>query len=141
MILVDTNVISEIWRPERSLTVQKWLDTQQSGRLFISAITMGELYLGALRIADGRRKTNLLTMISELESGSFAGQILDFDIRCSKAYGRVKFQRERIGRPVLAADAAIAATAITHGLSLATRNIRDFEGLDLKLINPFEGAA
>jgi len=138
MILLDTNIISEVWRQHRNIHVERWVDAQPRRMLFLSAVTLGELHYGAQRLPDGRRKDLLLTVIAELEQSTFAGRILPFDTRCSDVFGRLRAERERMGRPINVADAAIAATALTFKLSLATRNTRDFDDLGLDLINPFE---
>jgi toxin FitB len=138
MILLDTNIISELWRPLPSRAVERWMDAQPTTSLFISAITVGELSYGAMRLAESKRRANFLQAISRLEKQSFEGRILAFDRHCSAAYGQIRTQREQLGRPILAADAVIAAMAKTHGLTLATRNIKDFEALDIELINPFD---
>jgi toxin FitB len=138
MILLDTNIISELWRPLPSRAVERWMDMQPTISLFISAITLGELRYGAMRLATGRRRDYLFLALSRLEEQTFQGRILPFDWHCSAAYGQIRTQREQLGRPILAADAVIAAISKTHGLKLATRNIKDFEALDIELINPFE---
>lgn len=138
MILLDTNIISEIWRQKRSIHVERWIDARPTATLFISSITLAELQFGAYRLPDGRKKDTLFKVIAEMATDTFVQRILPFDSRCSNAFGRLRAERERIGKPIIFADAAIAATAITYGLSLATRNTRDFEDLGLDLINPFE---
>jgi hypothetical protein len=138
MILLDTNVVSELWRPQRNLGVERWVDAQPRAILFVSAITIGELRFGAYRLPDGRRKDLLLEVIAEMGRGPFAERVLPFDTRCTDVFGRLRADRERLGRPITFADAAIAAIALTYDLSLATRNTRDFEELDVELINPFE---
>jgi hypothetical protein len=136
--LLDTNIISEVWRPERSIRVERWLDAQPAATLFVSTVTMAELHFGAWRLPDGRRKDLLLKAIADMTTGTFAERILPFDLRCSAASGKLRAARESLGQPILFADAAIAGTALTYGLRLATRNIRDFDHLGLDLINPFD---
>jgi toxin FitB len=138
MILLDTNVVSELWKLSPSAAARQWFEQQPRNILYLSAIVLGELQFGAQRLPDGKRRSWFTEAIAELETATFRDRILSFDQRCAPFYGRVKAIRERSGRPVLAADAAIAATALTYGLALATRNTTDFEGLDLELINPFE---
>lgn len=137
MILLDTNIISEMWRERPSVNVAQWMDSQASISLFTSAITLGELSYGAQRLPEGRRKEHFMSAIAALETKTFEGRVLPFDRHCALAYGHVRTAREFLGRPILAADAAIAAIAITHGLKLATRNIKDFGELEIELINPF----
>jgi toxin FitB len=137
VILLDTNVISEVWRTAPPTNFAVWLDRQNRSEFHISSVTLGELYFGAHRLPEGRKKRELFDIIAELPRTSFAHRVLAFDAECSDAFGRAKAVREGIGRPIDAADAAIAATALTFGMRLATRNTRDFEGLGLDLINPF----
>jgi toxin FitB len=138
MILLDTNVISEILKPEYNGYVGHWLETNKPEDLFLSSITIAELAFGVSRLPEGKRKTNLSHSVQRLETETFVGRILDFGVVAARRSGDVRAIRERTGKTVSLADAAIAATALTYGLTLATRNIRDFEGLDLELINPFE---
>jgi toxin FitB len=141
MILIDTNVISELWREKPSFAVSRWLKAQGSESVYMSAVTLAEIHFGAAKLPFGIRRSELMIAVTRLEQETFKGQVLVFDSRCAAAFGLVRSSRERMGRPISFPDAAIAATAITHGFALATRSIRDFEGLDLKLINPFEDTA
>jgi toxin FitB len=138
MILLDTNVISELWKQLPSVAVSQWFSNQPRTSLYLSAIVLGELQFGAQRLPDGKRRNWFTAAIAEMEKTTFHDRILGFDQKCAPFYGRMKAIRERAGRSVLAADAAIAATALTYGLVLSTRNIKDFEGLEIPLINPFE---
>ena len=137
MILLDTNVISELWRPKRNMDVERWVDAQPTLTLFISSITLAELHFGVSRLPEGGRKNLLSNAIEKMVTDTFVQRILPFDARCARAFGQMKAERERLGRPIVFADAAIAATALTYGLTLATRNLRDFDGLGLALIDPF----
>jgi toxin FitB len=137
MILLDTNVISELWRPKLNKDVETWIDSQPTSTLFISAITFAELHFGASRLPDGSRKSLLLNAIDKMVTDTFVQRILPFDARCAGTFGQMRAKRESLGRPIVFADAAIAATALTYGLTLATRNLRDFESLGLELIDPF----
>jgi toxin FitB len=141
MILLDTNVISEFLKPEFNQNAALWLEAQDRGALYLSTVTIAEIAYGVSRLQDGKRKTRLEEKIRQITREDFAQRVLPLDGVSAWCSGEIRVRRERVGKPVSLADAAIAATAITHGLSLATRNIRDFEGLDLKLINPFEDAA
>jgi toxin FitB len=138
MILLDTNIISEILKPEYDGNVGHWLETNIPESLFLSSITIAELAFGVSRLPEGKRRANLSHSMQRIESETFVGRILDFTAAMAMRSGDVRAIRERTGRTVSLADAGIAATAITHRFALATRNIKDFEGLDLELINPFE---
>jgi toxin FitB len=137
MILLDTNVISELWRSKRNMGVERWIDLQPTATLFVSAITMAELHFGVCRLPEGSKKNVLLSALEKMTTDTFAQRILPFDARCTRAFGHLRAERERAGRPIVFADAAIAATALTYGLRLATRNLRDFDEIGLDLIDPF----
>jgi toxin FitB len=138
MILLDTNIISEVMAENSSQDVVAWLDAQHRQELFLSAITLLELQYGIERMSAGTRRLKLEMTVERIVCELYAGRICAVDSAVARAAGQARVRRERLGRPITVADAAIAATAITHGFSLATRNIKDFEGLDLELINPFE---
>ncbi|MFM9974799.1 MAG: type II toxin-antitoxin system VapC family toxin [Beijerinckiaceae bacterium] len=138
MILIDTNIISELWREKPSSGVSHWLQAQDSTGVFISAITLAEIQFGIAKLPVSIRRSNLVVAVTRLEQETFSGQVLPFDNRCAAPFGLVRASREQMRHPISFPDAAIAATALTHGLTLATRNIRDFDGLDLMLVNPFE---
>ena len=114
----------------------RWLDGHGPAT-FITALTLAELRDGAGRLPEGPRRTALHDAIGALETEAFAGRVLPFDAACASAYARIVGLRRRAGRPITPLDALIAAIAATHGARLATRNIRDFEGLGLSLVDPF----
>jgi toxin FitB len=138
MILIDTNVVSELWRDRPDRNVAEWLEDQPREGIFVSSITLAELHFGIVRLDEGRNKLRMLQSIAKFERETFDGRVLNFDNRTAVHFGIVRAARERIGRLINFPDSAIAATAVTHGLTLATRNIKDFEGLNIALINPFE---
>jgi toxin FitB len=138
MILVDTNIISEIWRPNPNQYVLSWLESQLREAVFVSAITLAEIHYGIARTPEGYNKARMADSALKLEKETFNGRVLGFDSRCALQFGLVRASREKMGRPINFPDSAIAATAITYGLVLATRNVKDFEGLEMKIVNPFE---
>ena len=141
MIVLDTNVVSESLRPRPSFTLVAWLDAQPPESIYLCTPVLAELHCGVLRLREGRRKDHLRTAIERIENQLFRGRILTFDIAAAKQYGRVTTIRERAGRPIGQMDALIAAIALSNRATLATRNIGDFVGLELELINPFEASA
>jgi toxin FitB len=141
MILLDTNIVSEILKPAYDGNVGRWLESSKPESLYLSSITIAELAFGVSRLPEGKRKTKLSYSVQRLETETFASRILDFTVAIAMKSGDVRAIRERTGRTVSLADAGIAASAIIHGFALATRNTRDFEGLDLELINPFNPVA
>jgi predicted nucleic acid-binding protein len=137
MILLDTNVLSELMKstPERS--VLEWLDTISSSKCFISAITKAEIELGIALLPEGKRKSSLL-VAAKLMFDEFPDRCLSFNSIASSKYADIVARRTQTGHPVSVEDAQIAAIALTHNLSLATRNTRDFELIEgLTVINPW----
>lgn len=140
MILLDTNVVSELYRPAPDASVMTWLDVQPNDLLYLCAPVLAELRFGMERLETGRRKEALRTAIDRLENELYFGRILPFDVPCAAAYGRLVAARQKAGRAMQQMDAFIAAIAVANGTTLATRNIEHFDGLGLELINPFETA-
>lgn len=137
MILLDTNVLSELMRPAPDPHVIRWLDAQPEWEVWISAITVAEIRLRISLLPDGRRKTLLMGLAEQMFREDFTGRCLPFDYDAALEYALIVTERNRVGRPISVEDAQIAAIARTANLTLATRNTRDFSGLTgLKLINP-----
>jgi hypothetical protein len=141
MILIDTNVISEIMRVRPHQAAAAWVDAQPASSLFLCTPVLAELRYGIERLADGRKKRELLTAVGRIEHELYAGRILTFDQPAAAQYARLAASRERQGRRMHQMDALIAAIAAVHGATIATRDIDDFTDLELKLINPFEAPA
>jgi predicted nucleic acid-binding protein len=137
MILLDTNVLSELMRVEVSKQVIAWLDLQIASNLFISAITRAEIELGLCLLPNGKRKDQLKQAASQMFN-EFNGRCLPFDESSAIPYAQLVAHRQKTGRPVNVEDAQISAIALTHGMKLATRNTRDFKSIEgLELINPW----
>jgi predicted nucleic acid-binding protein len=132
-MLVDTNVLSETVRARPNPAVLRWLAAHPS--FAISAVTLEELAFGIERLA-GHRRTLLYEWLDRLRSEP-SPLVVPIDAEIALAAGRLRARRERKGRPVAQADMLIAASALTRGLTLVTRNIGDFEGCGIALINPF----
>jgi len=138
MILLDTNVISEIVKPAPSPAVISWLNDQDSATLYISTIVLAEIGYGVEALPEGKRKQTLSAAVDSFVDRAFVDRILAFDRDAAKLYGTLMAARRRAGQPLSALDGQIAATASSHGFQLATRNIRDFTNCGLVLVNPFE---
>jgi toxin FitB len=138
MILVDTNVVSELMRPEPDPQVLDWFGSLPASQLYLSAVGEAELRRGAAILPEGRRRDLLIAAIDAVVTEDFAGRILTFDSSAARAFAILTADRQRAGRPMSFADALIAATARANGAALATRNILDFEGCDVALINPWD---
>jgi len=137
MILLDTNVVSELMRPAPSSAVENWISGQPTASLFITAITEAELRYGVALLPDGQRQRGLFRQLEAMLEEDFTGRILPFDSSAAVAYARITATRRQAGRPITQADAQIAAIAAARGAIVATRNIADFEGCGVTLVNPW----
>lgn len=138
--LLDTNVISEVTRPQASSVVLDWMAAQNADSLFISAITLGELRRGALLLPSGAKRRALLRWIETGVTEVFAGRILPVDVLVVEHWARLEVATLKAGRRLAAMDGLIAATVLAHDLTLATRNLADFEGGGVPLLDPWSGA-
>lgn len=137
MIVLDTNVLSELFRPEPDRHVLEWLDDQDAADTATTAVTSAELLYGAARLPAGRRRTALAAAITAVLDEDLAGRILPFDAVAAVHYAEIVTERERLGLPIGAADAQIAAICAAEDATLATRNIKDFQNIGIDLINPW----
>ncbi|WP_019807443.1 type II toxin-antitoxin system VapC family toxin [Saccharomonospora halophila] len=141
MIVLDTNVVSELMRPEPDSRVMTWVDRLPAEDVFVASVTAAELRYGAARLSDGRRKRELVVKVEELFAEDFQGRVLPFDDAAAACYAEIAVERERAGQTVSMADAQIAAICRSHGTPLATRNIKDFSGTGVDLVNPWDHTA
>lgn len=137
-ILLDTNVVSEFMRRDPNPAVIEWLDGQRAETVWLSVITIAEIRFGLAIMPDGRRRDHLEQLFGGFLLAGFGDRLLDFDQLAAEAYAEIRSSRRAIGKPVRTLDAQIAAIAKSRGISIATRNIADFEGTGPVLINPFE---
>jgi predicted nucleic acid-binding protein len=136
--LLDTNIPSEMLRPRPDGSVEAWLKRQANETLFISVVTMGELRRGITLLTErSARRAELERMIHEKVPYWFRDRILPVTRTIAEQWGVLDGERQLAGRPLNIADGMIAATALEHGLTLATRNMKDFVGLGLVLLNPW----
>jgi predicted nucleic acid-binding protein len=138
-MILDTNVISELEGRKHSAHLFHWLNSFERNELFLTTVSVAEIRFGLNLLPHGQRRDELETSYSRIEEG-FLGRILSFSTDAARKYGQLKAVRQMQGRPIETKDAMIAAICLSHGATLATRNVNDFEGLDLRLVNPFEGA-
>jgi predicted nucleic acid-binding protein len=138
MILLDTNIVSELMRPAPSQAVMAWLAAQPAASLFISAVTEAELRYGVMLLPEGRKRAELVSAIEAMLAEDFADRILPFDSAAAMAFADISSSRRQAGRPISQFDALIAAIARSRGAELATRNVADFEGSGVEVINPWE---
>ncbi len=125
-------------RPRPEQRVMAWLDAAASGSLFLSSVTVAEILVGIELLPEGSRRQGLANGFAELLARGFGERVLGFGLANAPAYAEVVAQRSRLGRPISQFDAQIASIARVHGMSLATRNISDFEACGIELVNPFE---
>lgn len=137
MIVLDTNVVSELMRPRADAAVVDWVDRQHAGDLWLTAVTLAELLYGIGRLPDGRRKADLATRLEAMVEEDLDHRIAVFDVTAASHYADIVVVRERAGRPISAADAQIAAICRSHGALLATRNIDDFAATGIAIANPW----
>ena len=141
MILLDTNILSELMRPAPEPAVEQWLADQPVASVFISAITEAELRYGLALMPSGKRRSALAVEIEAMLGEDFSGRILPFDSPAAVAFAEIAAERRQAGRPISQADAQIAAIARSRGAALATRNVPDFEGCGVEIINPWSSAS
>lgn len=137
MIVLDTNVLSELIRPEPASGVVDWLRAQARSSLFTTAISRGEMLVGVLMLPVGQRRRRLEEEVGAIFAEDLAGRILAFDSDAADAFASITAQRRALGRPISQSDAMIAGIARSRGARLATRNVRDFEGCGIALIDPW----
>lgn len=137
MIVLDTNVLSELMRPEPNPRVIVWLDNQDTACVAISAITVAEVLYGIERLANGKRKRTFAAIAGGMFDEEFAGRILPFDAEAAVYYTEQVATSERAGRRVSMADAQIAAICLQHGATLATRNVKGFAAMAVQVVDPW----
>jgi predicted nucleic acid-binding protein len=137
MIVLDTNVLSELMRLRPEPAVEAWLGAQPTASLFIPAITQAEILYGLALLPEGRRRTDLLAAATSMFEEDFGGRILPFDSDAAVAYGDIAADRRKAGRPISQFDAQIAAIVQSRGGVLATRNIADFVDCGIEVVDPW----
>ena len=138
MLVLDTNVISEALKPQPDARVQAWLVSQPLASVFTTAISQAEILYGVALLPEGRRKSMLLTAAVLMFEEDFRGRVLPFDSEAATIYGTLASARRQDRLPFSFADAQIAAITQSRGGRLATRNVRDFAGSGIEIVNPWE---
>ncbi len=137
MFVVDTNVASELMRPEPAPSVAAWIGARDAEDMYLTAVSEAELRYGVAIMPFGKRRSALESAMNRWLDLGFKERILPFDSAAARAYAEIAADRRRAGRPISDADCQIAAISRARAAGLVTRNVRDFDGTGVKLINPW----
>jgi toxin FitB len=140
-IILDTNVVSEPIRTLPDARVQIWFEAQRGDHLYLTSTVVAELAQGIERLPAGRRRRGLERWLLSLIGDAFVGRILVFDIEAALIYGKLVADALARGQTPKMGDAQIAAVARREGMTVATRDVADFEALQIPVVNPWEGAS
>lgn len=138
MIILDTNVLSELMRPTPAERVLAWVSKQSAVELYTTSITEAEILFGIELLPKGKRREGLLAAAEGIFTQDFGGRIFAFDSDAARTFARIVARRRAIGKPMLHGDGQIAAIAQVSGAKLATRNIDDFRDCNIDLIDPWK---
>lgn len=139
MILLDTNVVSEVMAPTPAPRVVEWLDARDASILYVSSVTIAEIRYGLNLLPGGRRRRDLEARLLSFLALGLDQRVLAFDVAAAELYASLMAHRRRQGRPLASLDGQIAAIARSRKMAVATRNVRDFEDCGVEILNPFEG--
>ena len=137
MIIIDTNVVSELMRAKPDPAVLAWFAGHAADTLFLTAVSEAELRTGAAILPAGQRRDRLVGAIDAMIDQDFAGRILPFDSSAARCYAEIAAARRGASKPIMDADCQIAAVSRACGAAIATRNVKDFEGCSIEVINPW----
>jgi len=140
MIVLDTNVLSELMRPEPHPAVFAWVAAQPRASLYTTSLNRAEVLYGVAALPKGRRKDALAVAAELMFQEDLAGRILPFDGNGAVHYAKLVMARRDAGAPIEAFDALIAAATLAAGAGIATRDVGGFAGCGLSVINPWEAA-
>jgi len=139
MIILDTNVLSELMRPKPSPRVVAWVAKQLATELFTTSITEAGIFYGIELLTKGKRREGLLAAAEAMFAEDLAGRVFAFESEAARVFSKIAAHRRVLGRPISHADAQIAAIAQVRGAKLATRNVADFQDCGLDRIDPWKG--
>ena len=137
--LLDTNVVSERSKAKPDPQVRRWLAAHKVGETYLSVITLAELEQGVVRLGDTRRAEELWAFLRGVEV-QFTGRVLPVDREVARTWASITASAIQAGRTLVYADSLIASTALTHGLTVVTRNVDDFLGTQVGVVNPWQEA-
>jgi hypothetical protein len=138
MIVLDTNVLSETFRPRPAESVKQWMATQAAVLLYTTAINQAEILYGVALLPAERRRLALQEIAESIFGQEFLGRVLAFDSAAAISFAQIAAMRRRSGRPISDTDAQIAAIAHSRGAAIATRNVEDFADCGIEVISPWE---
>lgn len=138
MIILDTNIISELMKSLPSQSLLRWMEQQSSQQMYVTSISIGEIMYGLCALPLGQRRTTLERTMKQVIEEAFSGRCFFFDDAAAIHYGKLMGMCKEKGLPMSVCDAQIAAIALLHDAQLATRNTKDFQTCGVSLINPFE---
>ncbi len=138
MIVLDTNVISELMRTKGDKSVKQWVASQSKTLLYTTSIAQAEILYGIAILPDGKKRFQLLERADLMFSIDFAERILNFDSTAASCYAKIVAQRRKLGTPISQFDAQIAAICLSHQATIATRNIDDFVNCQITIVNPWQ---
>ena len=139
MIILDTNVLSELMRPKPSPRVAAWVAKQPATELFTTSITEAEIFYGIELLTKGKRREGLLAAAEAMFAEDLAGRIFGFESDAARGFSKMAAHRRALGRPISQADAQIAAIAQVRAAKLATCNVADFADCGLNVVDPWNG--
>ena len=140
MIILDTNVVSEMMRDESNANVVAWFDRHVGADLYLTAMTVAEIRYGIALLPHGRRRQTMARLFAVIRQ-RLNPQVLPFDAAAAEHYGQIRAGRAAAGRPLGSQDAVIASIAAAQQFAVATRNVKDFEGTGIEVIDPWAAAA
>lgn len=139
MIILDTNVLSELMRPTPAVQVSEWVAKTPPTQLFTTSITEAEILLGIELLPQGKRRQGLLRAAEDMFNEDLEGRVLGFESEAARPFAQIAAHRRSLGKPISHADAQIAAIARLRGAQVATRNVADFSDCGIDLVNPWDG--
>jgi predicted nucleic acid-binding protein len=138
MILVDTNVLSEPMKPSGNPAIGRWFNRYDPEQLFLSATSLGEVLAGIEMMPIGRRRETLEFILNDLTGRLFPNRILPYDEQAARIYATVLARARTLGVAIAGPDAQIAAVAVQNELIVATRDVKPFRGIGLRVVDPWE---
>lgn len=138
MIILDTNVLSELMKPQGSETVLLWVDSQPISELFITSISQAEILYGIAILPAGAKKQTLYKTAQLMFKTDFVNKILSFEQSAAPTFAAIASHRRKQGKPISTFDAQIAAICRYHQATIATRNVKDFVDCSIEIVNPWK---